>query len=161
MRSDHEHLAATPVADIRDALACMDDQSVKQLRGENFITKVPHIFDSMFIGDAGISKPHAVLSGSEDCPEVRVALYNGHTKGTSEAAELALAQLAMILLKVARPVKLQPGDLAVINNYVSLHGRSSFAARYDGNDRWLQRLHVVDSLWPFRHLQKSSIRLLD
>ena len=32
-------------------------------------------------------------------------------------------------------IKLEPGDLLIINNRKSLHGRSCFTPRYDGKDR--------------------------
>lgn len=39
-------------------------------------------------------------------------------------------------------VALTAGDLLVIDNRRALHGRSAFAARGDGRDRWLQRVYV-------------------
>jgi hypothetical protein len=43
-------------------------------------------------------------------------------------------------------VALRTGDLLVVDNSVSVHGRSSFPARFDGTDRWLQRTFVVSDL---------------
>jgi L-asparagine oxygenase len=43
-------------------------------------------------------------------------------------------------------VALEAGDLLVVDNAVSVHGRSPFPARYDGTDRWLQRTFVVADL---------------
>jgi L-asparagine oxygenase len=43
-------------------------------------------------------------------------------------------------------VELQPGDLVVIDNYHVVHGRTAFSPRYDGNDRWLQRVLIGNTL---------------
>jgi L-asparagine oxygenase len=39
-------------------------------------------------------------------------------------------------------VPLRPGDLLIIDNDVTVHGRVAFRARYDGTDRWLKRMLV-------------------
>lgn len=38
------------------------------------------------------------------------------------------------------------GDILIINNYLSVHGREPFFPKYDGNDRWFQRL-LLKSGW--------------
>jgi L-asparagine oxygenase len=43
---------------------------------------------------------------------------------------------------------LTTGDLLVVDNLLAVHGRSPFAARFDGSDRWLQRAFVVSDLAP-------------
>src|SRR5262249_5891795 len=43
---------------------------------------------------------------------------------------------------------LETGDLLVVDNATTVHGRSPFAARFDGTDRWLQRTFVVGDLAP-------------
>ena len=35
------------------------------------------------------------------------------------------------------------GDLLIVDNRRAVHGRSQFTPRYDGFDRWLQRMSVV------------------
>ena len=45
-------------------------------------------------------------------------------------------------------IVLEPGDLLVVDNDRVVHGRTSFAARFDGTDRWLQRAFVVADLAP-------------
>jgi hypothetical protein len=45
-------------------------------------------------------------------------------------------------------VVLEAGDLLVVDNNVSVHGRSPYEPRFDGTDRWLQRTFVVSDLAP-------------
>ena len=39
-----------------------------------------------------------------------------------------------------------PGDLAILDNRVTVHGRTPFRPRYDGADRWVQRTFVIADL---------------
>lgn len=41
---------------------------------------------------------------------------------------------------------LEPGDCCLIDNYKAVHGRKPFAAKYDGNDRWLKRVNITRDL---------------
>ena len=70
------------------------------------------------------------------------------TVGTDSAADEALVQVRDLIEQIATSVVLEPGDLLVIDNNIAVHGRSPFAARFDGNDRWLQRSFVVSDLAP-------------
>ena len=47
-----------------------------------------------------------------------------------------------------RPSMVFDADLMVVDNYVAVHGRSSYEPRWDGHDRWLQRSMVVSDLAP-------------
>jgi len=43
-------------------------------------------------------------------------------------------------------VALLPGECLFIDNYKTVHGRSSFKARFDGTDRWLKRINITRDL---------------
>jgi alpha-ketoglutarate-dependent taurine dioxygenase len=43
-------------------------------------------------------------------------------------------------------VVLEPGDVCLIDNLKSVHGRKPFLARYDGSDRWLKRINIARDL---------------
>jgi L-asparagine oxygenase len=66
--------------------------------------------------------------------------------GQSRAAQEALDQLVAAIEASHTSVVLTPGDLLVVDNTVSVHGRSPFTPRFDGTDRWLQRTFVVPDL---------------
>jgi L-asparagine oxygenase len=53
-------------------------------------------------------------------------------------------------------VVLHPGDIAFIDNFRAVHGRESFMAHYDGNDRWLKRLNISRNLRTSRGARRSS-----
>ena len=70
------------------------------------------------------------------------------TIGIDPEAQRVVDAVRDTLERCQRAVVLEPGDLLVIDNNVAVHGRSRFAARFDGKDRWLQRTFVVADLAP-------------
>ena len=65
---------------------------------------------------------------------------------STPAAQAALDQLGAVVRDHASSIVLEAGDLLVVDNDRVVHGRTSFAARFDGTDRWLQRAFVVADL---------------
>ncbi|WP_328497919.1 TauD/TfdA family dioxygenase [Streptomyces sp. NBC_00414] len=51
----------------------------------------------------------------------------------------AYRRLEAGLAEVSTGLVLEPGDVLVVDNDVTVHGRVPFKARYDGTDRWLKR----------------------
>ncbi len=70
------------------------------------------------------------------------------TVGVDPFAEFVVHEVRAAIDRCQTSVVLEPGDLLVIDNNVVVHGRSPFVARFDGNDRWLQRSFVVSDLAP-------------
>ncbi|MGC4806832.1 guanitoxin biosynthesis L-enduracididine beta-hydroxylase GntD [Micromonospora sp. DT233] len=103
-------------------------------------------------GRAPTPKPCAVLFGAPDAPYLRVdPAFTDALPGDRAAAE-AFASLCRRLDAAAVPVALSPGDLLLLDNYRSVHGRQPFRPRYDGTDRWLRKLAVT------RDLRRSRAR---
>lgn len=71
--------------------------------------------------------------------------------GDTEAEE-ALDVLMAELHRVRREVVVETGSLLVVDNYLAVHGRKPFPARYDGTDRWLKKLTVRRDL---RRLERA------
>ena len=63
-------------------------------------------------------------------------------RGITVAAQDALEEFGRAVEKHTQEVALATGDLLIIDNSNTVHGRKPFQARYDGTDRWLQRLLV-------------------
>lgn len=59
-----------------------------------------------------------------------------------ERARRAHEELAAYMDRRHVSVVLSAGDLLVVDNRCAVHSRSAIAPRYDGSDRWLQRLAV-------------------
>jgi L-asparagine oxygenase len=80
--------------------------------------------------------------------------------GTEESrlqAELALSEMRAAVNSSTNEVVLKTGDLLVINNDCTVHGRKPFQARYDGTDRWVQIMLVVREMPPPEHVNGHMI----
>jgi L-asparagine oxygenase len=125
----------TQVAAVRRALALLDSGHRAILKQARFLTAAPPSFRS-----ADRSGPHPVLGGGADDPDVCVDFHA--TSALDDAAAAALSGLREALLRVQADLVLRSGDMVFLDNRLVVHGRSAFAPRYDGSDRWLHRVFV-------------------
>lgn len=70
-------------------------------------------------------------------------------------ARLAYEALEEEVERARRTVVMEPGDLLFIDNLRCAHSRGAFTARYDGVDRWLQRVYVTRDLRKSRTLRSG------
>jgi L-asparagine oxygenase len=149
LRADHGGQAGLRAACTRLALPLLSSASRAALASEEFVTAAPPSF-----GPEMAASRHAVVSGAPDDPDLRVDL--AATRPLTARASQALAELGEIFERTARLVLLQPGDLALIDNRVTAHGRAAFRPRYDGGDRWIQRTFVSADLRASRSVRSHD-----
>ncbi len=136
--------AATTLASVDDLRPALSDEAVAELRRPHFRTAVDESFGGRPGVPVGDARP--VLSGPDDQP---VLCWDAElTTGETPEARAALVELAAAVAERQQRIVLEAGDLLVVDNWRCVHGRSPFAARFDGTDRWLQRAFVVESLEP-------------
>lgn len=145
LRPDHEELAGTTISSIDRILPLLDAAAIATLREPRYRTKV----DESFLRGEGLEEPVWVdgicpLSGPEHRPHLRVDF--AETEGTDPEAAEALLMLEEAAARVALNVKLRAGEMVIIDNRRSFHGRTPFTPRYDGRDRWLLRTFVTRDL---------------
>ncbi|HET9899275.1 MAG TPA: TauD/TfdA family dioxygenase [Streptosporangiaceae bacterium] len=140
LRADHDQTAGLRTASIRQAYLTLAGEYRTILRRPEFVTSPPPSFGAA----ASEVRCHAVLSGAADDPDVLVD-FSATRALTSEAA-LAMDELRSRFAEQAQTHYLRPGDLAIVDNRVTVHGRTAFTPRYDGRDRWLQRTFAVQDL---------------
>ena len=136
LRNDHGNQAKLRVSCIRRALCLVDDKTERLLHEARFVTDPPPSFG----GRDAAAEPHAVLTGDRADPNVQVDFTSTHPLDDEAAG--AMEQLEKAFAEVAEEVLLQRGELALVDNRLALHGRTSFVPRYDGRDRWLHRTFV-------------------
>jgi alpha-ketoglutarate-dependent taurine dioxygenase len=69
--------------------------------------------------------------------------------GITTEAQMALNIFNKAIERNKQTIFLNTGDLIIIDNATTVHGRTSFNAKYDGSDRWLKRVVVrkeIDSI---------------
>lgn len=154
LRSDHDNVAGLKIASIRNALPLLSP-AVRTVLGEpRFVTAAPDSFG----GRVGPAKPMPVLIGHPDDPDIVVDFYS--TAPIDDTARDALERLGSALADTCRILHLRPGDLAIVDNRLALHGRTSFRPRYDGRDRWLQRVFVQLDLRRSRACRPDGRRVI-
>ncbi|MEU9104111.1 TauD/TfdA family dioxygenase [Streptomyces xanthophaeus] len=101
----------------------------------------------------GLPVDHAALPATPSVPgsvqrraTVPAAVLTLVTTPLTPRAAAALTEFGRACEATARTLRLTPGDLVVIDNRVTVHGRTAFQPRYDGADRRLQRTYVTTDL---------------
>ncbi|MFD4693497.1 TauD/TfdA family dioxygenase [Streptomyces sp. NPDC058463] len=144
LRADHDQIAGMRVAGLRRALPHLTPASRQALFAPEFLTTPPPSFASEAGAGQADAKPRPVLSGAAEDPDIRMAQLV--TTPLTPRASTALAEFGRACEATARTLRLRPGDLVVLDNRVTVHGRTAFHPRYDGADRWLQRTYITADL---------------
>lgn len=98
------------------------------------------------IGDDKVFRIRPALFGAPESPYLRLDQpYMAAVPGDERAAA-ALAELFARLRDGMVDVVLDAGDVLLLDNYRTVHGRRPFHARYDGTDRWLRRCTTTRDL---------------
>ncbi|ATZ23356.1 L-asparagine oxygenase [Streptomyces lavendulae subsp. lavendulae] len=144
LRADHDRIAGMRVAGIRQALPLLTPASRQALFAPEFVTTPPPSFSPDAAANKSGVEPRPVLSGAVEDPDIRMAQLV--TTPLTPRAAAALTAFGRACEVTARTLCLNPGDLVIIDNRVTVHGRTAFHPRCDGADRWLQRTYVTTDL---------------
>ncbi|MDZ4825171.1 MAG: TauD/TfdA family dioxygenase [Actinomycetota bacterium] len=137
--------AKTLLCSAADVLTELDHDTIAVLRRPRFRTRPDESFlPPGTIGELG--PPLAVLTGEQR--EVVLTYDEDLMVGIDSEAHAALDRLGAAVRARATATTLEAGDLLVVDNHRVVHGRTPFAARFDGTDRWLLRTFVVSDLAP-------------
>lgn len=134
--------AETTYALLEDILENLDDSVISLLKTDSFCTSIDQSFRTKSECDVFIRKQ--IVSNDE-----QKLIYDSELmKPLNKNAGYALSQMSTAIQKVKRSIVLKTGDLMIIDNYKTIHGRKPFQAKYDGTDRWLKRCLVLEALPP-------------
>jgi len=133
LRSDAA--ALTTYASLNEILPKLPIQTIKILKQKWFTTTIDQSFRLQGERDKTITM--AVLTDNG------ITYDETLMKGINLTAQKALVELNTAITKSTHAICLHAGDLAVIDNSTTVHGRSPFSARYDGSDRWVVRAMVL------------------
>lgn len=153
--------AVTTLADADDFAALLSDDARTTLSRPLFQLRAPYSFTEPNGIDRTWSSPVSLFHGAGKMKTVAFDLACG-VRGIVPEAQQALEELRRVVSRpeVQRHVRLRAGDLLVINNRKCAHARSRFHARFDGTDRWVQRVYVRRSLEGLESSGTSSFRIL-
>jgi L-asparagine oxygenase len=160
LRPDHQRVAATLFSPAVKVLAELDKATINVLKQPRFSTTV----DGSFLRGSGLEhavvvQPITIVSGSEECPRLRCDF--AETRGLDPRAQEAVEALYATACRTATGVYLEAGDLVIIDNHSTFHGRTSFPMKRDGNDRWLLRSFVARDLSRSIQNRPGAKRIID
>jgi L-asparagine oxygenase len=146
--------AVTTYANTEDIVKKISKKSLELLQQSIYATRIDDSFRSN--GEPDFEMIVKILKkNSNDGFDIT---YDKHfMRGTTSEAQEALDELNKAINESVQDIVLEQGDLLVIDNRTTVHGRKPFAARYDGTDRWVMRLLVVDYSIPRQHLRGNTI----
>ncbi|MBL8676312.1 MAG: TauD/TfdA family dioxygenase [Alphaproteobacteria bacterium] len=96
-----------------------------------------------------------VLFGDSKSPYWRLDPYFMEVPEDEEARN-ALNSLIKVINENLKKIVINAGEIFFCDNYRVVHGRSPFTANYDGWDRWLKRLNIVNDLRKSRAVRASG-----
>ncbi|MEU8462356.1 TauD/TfdA family dioxygenase [Streptomyces sp. NPDC029003] len=136
VREDPTGDAKLCTSSVRRALPLLSEHTVSVLAAPRFLTEPPPSFGDL----NSVTPAHPVLVGDPRDPNILVDFAATHP--LDDEAKAALGELREALMRTMSALALRVGDLAVVDNRLAVHGRTSFTPRYDGQDRWLHRVYA-------------------
>jgi hypothetical protein len=145
--------AVTTYADVDEIVSYLDEETITYLQKDWYITGIDKSFrvEGQVYQDFNLP----VLTKVEDGYNM---IYDEDLMRPKNLfASSALDQLSEAIKKCVKDIVLETGDLLIIDNNKTIHGRKPFQPRYDGTDRWVQRMLVRKELPPKNHLSDHTI----
>ncbi|MCX5193827.1 TauD/TfdA family dioxygenase [Streptomyces sp. NBC_00249] len=136
VREDPTGDAKLCTSSVRRALPLLSERTVAVLAAPRFLTEPPPSFGDL----NSVTPAHPVLVGDPQDPNILVDFAATHP--LDDEAKAAMGELREALMRTMSALALRVGDLAVVDNRLAVHGRTSFTPRYDGQDRWLHRVYA-------------------
>ena len=155
--------AATTYADDFDIVPKLSNEAISILQKKWFTTQIDQSFRSDGQPDVHIHTPILEKTNTDwmvwkityDSWFMK-AVGDGSDESRSQA-ERALQEMRDAVNSSTKEVVLKTGDLLVINNDCTVHGRKPFQPRYDGTDRWVQRMLAIREMPPSEHIDGHMI----
>lgn len=151
---------ATTYADDFDIVPKLSNEAISILQKKWFTTQIDQSFRSD--GQPDVHIPTPILEKTNT--DWRITYDSWFMKavgdGSDESrpqAEMALQEMRDAVNSSTKEVFLKTGDLLIINNDCTVHGRKPFQPRYDGTDRWVQRMLVIREMPPSEHIDGHMI----
>jgi len=104
--------------------------------------------------------PQAVLYGSRDKPYLRLDPIFTNIVDKEHPSTRVYEKLLKAIDNNLLDISLKSGDILILDNHLSVHGRRPFVPKYNGNDRWLKKINITldaKKSKAFRHHSNSFV----
>lgn len=102
--------------------------------------------------------PLAIVGGAEDDPTI--IFDQDLMRGLTDEAHALIERIVEIYRAERRSVILEPGQILLVDNVRSVHGRSPFTPSFDGRDRFIIRSFAVRDLVRTRYARPGNARAI-
>lgn len=102
--------------------------------------------------------PMPILYGADEDPFM--VLDQDLMHGVDDEARAVLSRVTDVYLRERSAYTLNEGDVAILDNLRTAHGRSPFRARFDGTDRFVVRSFITRDLNRSRHARLRDCRTI-
>jgi L-asparagine oxygenase len=102
--------------------------------------------------------PLAIVGGAEDDPTI--VFDQDLMRGLTDDAHALIDRVVEIYRAERRSVILEPGQILLVDNVRSVHGRSPFTPSFDGRDRFIIRSFAVRDLVRTRYARPGNARAI-
>jgi L-asparagine oxygenase len=102
--------------------------------------------------------PLAIVGGAEDDPTV--VFDQDLMRGLNDEAQALIARVVEVYRAERRSVVLEPGQILLVDNVRSVHGRSPFQPHFDGRDRFIIRSFAVRDMVRTRYARPHNGRVV-
>jgi len=133
----------------RNITSQFSEAELAKLRQPLWATMIDDSFRPYIPNPEAVRGPYPILSGPIDDPYVLIDQDLMH--GITAEAQDLLQKVVKVYIEHRDAHNLQAGDLLMLDNLRAMHGRSIYAPRFDGKDRFIARGFVVRDrrrLWP-------------
>lgn len=151
--------AVTTLADVNKICADLDKATIDCLLQPWFTTGVDKSFrgDDKKYQNTFMETTTPILFFRSDIDGFQCVYDHDSMKGTNSSAQLALELFNDSVVKNINEIVLDCGDLLIINNNKIIHGRKIFQPKYNGTDRWVQRLLVKKNLNSIKDIERKIV----
>lgn len=143
--------AGTTTSCLTDIIKDVSESDISILSKDLFITSIDRSFLDEGEDDAEITTSVLRNEGNEMVYD-RTAMY-----GITEEAQAALERFSATVEKHKKVFYLGTGEIMIIQNWRTAHGRTHFQPRYDGTDRWIKRVMLSRSMPPGRDIYPNEL----
>jgi len=141
--------AVTTYANVEDIVCQLSNEMLQYLQDPVYITSV----DKSFRLPGRKYRETTLQILKKIGSEYSMTYDEDLMKPTNILASMAIDKFAEAVSKCVQEIVLETGDLLVIDNNKTVHGRKPFQPKYDGTDRWVQRIMVRKKLPPPSEIQ--------
>lgn len=159
LRNDPGRKAKTVVASVANVLAHIPISLRQVLFQPRFRAGIDYSFGATTEAQKNGGPIVPLLYGQAYDPYIKFDLEQ--TQPIDRDAAFAFSVVKNAVKQVYNYVKLQPGEMLIIDNRRSIHARSIFTPNYGGTDRWLQRIYARRDIATTNEERYRNERIID